>query len=529
MSSFVSGQTPAPHGSPAAWSPEDEARVRSFAARSVLEMGCGDGAFLRQIADHCDVHGCGAVAPEGFEALHFHPAAAFQCPPVAVDLALSAAYLEGLPADALPELLKNLDALAPMALHKVACHPGDLPTLERWVGLMKAANPAFELARLDCPDGDATRPVATFIKGHPAFAGQGVAPCLQGAEALLALGLPLAAQALVDRELARAAGENAFILQLALGNVLLAQERHNEAQAHFQAMVKTHPDRGIVYVNLCGAFLRAGQEPAARLWARIAQHAFPRDPEIARLAGLLHLQVEAPPVEAAAPASWMDKYDAWEGTFRQHAGCAFSTDTLRRIEACLPREVESSVETGCGKSTILFSNLARQHRVFALDDRDLAGRSSVTYFHDCPLSRPERVDWVFGPTQRTLPSFADHRPYDVILLDGPHGYPFPELEYLFLYPHLKEGGFLILDDVHIPTIGRLGDFIAEDEMFEFVTLVDATAVFRRTSAPTFDPCGDGWWTQHYNRRRVSPQGQFHLNDGPVQDFFSSQRLGERIH
>jgi hypothetical protein len=37
-------------------------------------------------------------------------------------------------------------------------------------------------------------------------------------------------------------------------------------------------------------------------------------------------------------------------------------------------------------------------------------------------------------------------------------------------------------------------------MFELVDIVnDNLAIFRRTGAPTFDPRGDGWWEQGYNR------------------------------
>ncbi len=100
-----------------------------------------------------------------------------------------------------------------------------------------------------------------------------------------------------------------------------------------------------------------------------------------------------------------------------------------------------------------------------------------------------------------------------MLIDGPHGFPFPELEYFFFYPHLKTGALLVIDDIQIPTIGRLADFLSEDRMFERVELIGATAVFRRTDAPTLDPFGDGWWLQDYNRRRADFQKLHYLQDG----------------
>jgi hypothetical protein len=196
-----------------------------------------------------------------------------------------------------------------------------------------------------------------------------------------------------------------------------------------------------------------------------------------------------------------------------HAAGAFPTRTLGAIEKILPSAMEATAETGCGKSTILFSNISDAHVLFALDDRYLGSDSSVLFYEGCPLTRLDRVQPVFGPSQQTLPHYNGFMTYDCVLIDGPHGYPFPELEYYYLYRYIREGGFLIIDDVHIPTVGRLADFIQEDDMFEMCKLIDTTAIFTRTSAPLFDPLGDGWWTQKYNQRRTPRSHSFFLDDG----------------
>ena len=80
--------------------------------------------------------------------------------------------------------------------------------------------------------------------------------------------------------------------------------------------------------------------------------------------------------------------------------------------------------------------------------------------------------------------------------------------------------------MNIPTIGRLADFIAEDEMFELLVVVRDTAIFRRTTAKTFDPLGDGWWTQQYNRRRVSAKRDIFLPAETVEDRVSALKLDQ---
>jgi len=160
------------------------------------------------------------------------------------------------------------------------------------------------------------------------------------------------------------------------------------------------------------------------------------------------------------------------------------------------RVIKRSIETGSGKTTLLNSHLSESHTVFALD---FGG--SITAVLNSPLLKPGVVQYVEGPTQLTMPKFSFEGSYQMALLDGPHAYPFPELEYYYIYPHLEENGLLIIDDIHIPTIRRMFDFLKEDEMFKLVDVVWDTAFFVRTNAKTFDPLGDSWSEQAFNKRR----------------------------
>jgi hypothetical protein len=154
----------------------------------------------------------------------------------------------------------------------------------------------------------------------------------------------------------------------------------------------------------------------------------------------------------------------------------------------------ASLETGSGKSTLLFSHLSRHHLVFAWD----RGDGSIKQVKESPLFNAENVEFIDGPTQQTLPAYQFHHKVQVALIDGPHGYPFPDLEYYYIYPLLEPNGILILDDIHIPNIQNIFQFLCKDEMFDLLEVVENTAFFKRTTAPLFDPLGDGWWKQGYN-------------------------------
>ncbi len=161
--------------------------------------------------------------------------------------------------------------------------------------------------------------------------------------------------------------------------------------------------------------------------------------------------------------------------------------------------IHHSVETGSGRTTLLFSHLSADHVVFAVD----AGQS-MSQVRNSPLFNAGSTTFVEGPTQRTLARQTFPHRHQAVLIDGPHGYPFPDLEYYYLYPTIAAGGLLVIDDIQIPSIGRMFDIIRADEMFELLEIVDDnTAFLRRTGAPLIDPDSDSWWLQGYNRPYLS--------------------------
>jgi hypothetical protein len=173
----------------------------------------------------------------------------------------------------------------------------------------------------------------------------------------------------------------------------------------------------------------------------------------------------------------------------QHGAQAAGTVSARvlsKIVELSPKPLRYSAETGSGKTTVLLSHLADHHLCFTYDDRGKP-RGSLDFVQDCPLFRPDKTTFVLGPTQRTLPSYKFSHMIDLALIDGAHGYPFPEMDLLFFYPHVRAGALLIVDDINIPTIRRLAEFLCEHEMFEQIHVEGNTAFFRRTTAETFDP------------------------------------------
>jgi hypothetical protein len=180
-----------------------------------------------------------------------------------------------------------------------------------------------------------------------------------------------------------------------------------------------------------------------------------------------------------------------------HGAGSVSVNVLRAIVRHASRigPIHHSVETGSGKTTLLFSHLSESHIVFAVD----AG-GSITNVRNSALFNAGTTEFVEGPTQRTLPKQAWPHQHQMALIDGPHGYPFPDLEYFYLYPTIATGGLLLIDDLLIPSIGRMFEILRKDEMFELLEVIDDnTAFLKRTAAPLLNPDSDSWWLQGYNR------------------------------
>lgn len=157
----------------------------------------------------------------------------------------------------------------------------------------------------------------------------------------------------------------------------------------------------------------------------------------------------------------------------------------------------ATAETGCGGSTILFSHTSKRHIAFAIqgDERTITGLRNQADL------RAERVLFVEGETKETLPLHRFESELDLILLDGPHAYPLPQLEYVYLFPHLRVGGWLILDDIQIRSVHELFRFLKLEKNVVLEEVVARTAFFRRV-VNVRTPGPDGWTGQAMNRHSV---------------------------
>ncbi len=155
-----------------------------------------------------------------------------------------------------------------------------------------------------------------------------------------------------------------------------------------------------------------------------------------------------------------------------------------------------TAETGCGGSTIVLSHASERHVAFAIEGAD----RTITGLRESDALRDERVTFVEGETKRTLPRFDFDAQLDLALLDGPHAYPLPQIEFAYLFPPIRVGGWLVIDDIQIPSVHELFGFLKKEPSVVLEEVAVRTAFFRRTEA--LDPGPDGWTAQGINRQTI---------------------------
>ena len=145
---------------------------------------------------------------------------------------------------------------------------------------------------------------------------------------------------------------------------------------------------------------------------------------------------------------------------------------------------------------MVLSHASDRHVAFAIEGEDRT-ISELRKQSDLQL---EKVVFVEGETKDTLPGYPFESDVDLVLIDGPHAYPMPQLEYTYLFPRIRMGGWLVIDDIQIPSVYELFRFLKHETSVALEGVVVRTAFFRRISVVKNGP--DDWAGQGMNRRAI---------------------------
>jgi hypothetical protein len=149
----------------------------------------------------------------------------------------------------------------------------------------------------------------------------------------------------------------------------------------------------------------------------------------------------------------------------------------------------ATLETGAGLSTLVLASRNAVHEAVtpSQDEADRiraeAERRGISLEH---------VRFRIGSSHEELPRW-EPRPLDLALLDGAHGFPYPILDWWYVAPHLKRGGYLLLDDAYMDAVATLVDFLRSRPAWRIEGAVGyRTLVVRKVEEelPPFDSLGE---------------------------------------
>lgn len=136
-----------------------------------------------------------------------------------------------------------------------------------------------------------------------------------------------------------------------------------------------------------------------------------------------------------------------------------------------------TLETGAGLSTLIFAERGAVHEVITPSASERQAILDEAAERGIDTSG---VQFHIGFSQDILPSLDG--PLDLILIDGGHGFPIPEIDWAYTARRLTVGGILLIDDIDLWTGVNLVEFLKAEPGWRYVgTLDDRTAIFELTA------------------------------------------------
>ena len=152
-----------------------------------------------------------------------------------------------------------------------------------------------------------------------------------------------------------------------------------------------------------------------------------------------------------------------------------------------------SLETGAGISTLVFALAGTTHTAITPDAQEVSGIRAYAAKMGIAL---DSIEFVNDASDRYLPH-CDRAPLDYVLLDGKHAFPWPMIDWFYTADRLVTGGLLMLDDIHLRSVGILVDFLSNDPHWRLELKPGGrTAVFRKTRPNALDVT---WGMQPWNK------------------------------
>ncbi len=176
-------------------------------------------------------------------------------------------------------------------------------------------------------------------------------------------------------------------------------------------------------------------------------------------------------------------------------------------KACGPDQPRASLEVGMamGVSTLaMLEVVAETHYAIDPNQRTEWDGIGLDAVSRCPWK--DKFVFVERPSHLALPALLQdcgQRSFDLILIDGWHAFDTAFIDYFYSDLLLDDGGVLLLDDVDLPQIGAIVDFIDEYKFYRRIEKRDQLLALRKERTNTVD------WLEDFEKWICSTRAEEH--------------------
>ncbi len=153
---------------------------------------------------------------------------------------------------------------------------------------------------------------------------------------------------------------------------------------------------------------------------------------------------------------------------------AVNADVVRFIYDNVKPDM-ATLETGSGHSTVAFALAGARH--IAVTPSESEGKKILEYCTN--IGSEPNIRFLNERSDLVLPSHeAIPQELDFVFIDGAHAFPIACIDFHYTEHRLKAGGIMGVDDIFMPSVRILYDFLCAEDDWELVSQIRDTAFFR---------------------------------------------------
>ena len=200
----------------------------------------------------------------------------------------------------------------------------------------------------------------------------------------------------------------------------------------------------------------------------------------------------------------------WDSGKTWDLGGFVELDLIWLLDICSKFENPRIIETGAGLYTIAFLLSCPSAVLSIAPDSDLRNRI-YAFLKESNISK-KKLNFLVARSEEFLPRLSVRKKFQIGLIDGNHGWPIPFIDFYYMNRVLDQGAILILNDLHLHSVGELARFLSRQDQWE----VFGGAPNQRTIAFTKRTIGFGmgdWSDQPYITEHLESQSFGFANYG----------------